>query len=211
MAMISTDAVTSGARLTLVYGLQSDTSWGTEVDRDIHPDAPEMRKLKQALSAWVPVAGHEKIPSLLVYTLEEKYALDLAQHPKFKNNDATRIRAVQAATSELDLNIYYTVTASNVIATYDLSKDEKPRNGESFVEFRTLETHTPLHGKSDERSTWECVSISKENILGEDSSFSIGVDESEMLQFDEYDDLGSEKIYKMYHFCYPDEPLYYHP
>jgi hypothetical protein len=55
-AIISTDAITSDARLVLVYRLWSDASLGAEIDRNHHPDTPATRNLKQDLSAWVPVA-----------------------------------------------------------------------------------------------------------------------------------------------------------
>jgi hypothetical protein len=48
--MISSDVITSGAHLALIHGLRSDASPDTEINRDHHPNAPEMRKLKDALS-----------------------------------------------------------------------------------------------------------------------------------------------------------------
>jgi hypothetical protein len=119
--MISTDAVTSGARLALIYGLRSDASPGTEIDRDYHPDSPGMRKLKEVLSEYDTIADMEGVPSMLTYTLEDPYTLDLVDVPCLKGDDAARKTALQTVAKGLEFELYYTVLSYHVGATYEVS------------------------------------------------------------------------------------------
>jgi hypothetical protein len=88
---------------------------------------------------------------------------------------------VQAVARSFDLNVYYTVTARYVVATYDIFKDEKPINGGSLAEARTLEVSILLHGKSDEEGTWEFESILYDDVNREIFPFRVGAAETEMI------------------------------
>jgi hypothetical protein len=126
---ISTDAITSGARLALIYGLRSEVSPGTEIDREYHSNASGMRKLKAPLSTFNPVADSEAVPSMLLYTLEHQYTLDLCASPKFKRNGLARQRALQILAQSLGFELYATVLSYHVAATYDTTVSEKPKDG----------------------------------------------------------------------------------
>jgi hypothetical protein len=178
--MTSTDAITSGARLALVYGLRSDTCPGAEIDRDYHPNSPGMRKLKEVFSEYDTIADMEGVPSMLTYTLEGPYTLDLLGVPCFKGDDAARKTALQTITKGLEFGLYYTVLSYHVVATYEVSEFERPENGEVVTELRALEVFLPLHTSNVCLET-ECFN---ENRPESPSPFTLG--KEELLQPDPY-------------------------
>jgi hypothetical protein len=116
---------------------------------------------------------------MLVYTLANRYTLDLCSPPKSRGDDFACIHALRILAKGLGLRLYSTVLSYHIVATFDMAESKGPEDGK-VVEKRSLETLISLD------SEFYCPETEDFNECRGMTSTSLEVLAQEILQKDSY-------------------------
>ncbi|KAH7095339.1 hypothetical protein FB567DRAFT_543675 [Paraphoma chrysanthemicola] len=97
-------------------------------------DSPEMVILREILSSWLNTASDSQYPSMLVYTLEGDYCLDLLSCPDFEGDDRERLHALHNLTADLEFSLYYTILSQRVTSANDIVDTQRLLHSDKMVD-----------------------------------------------------------------------------
>ncbi|KAH7085690.1 hypothetical protein BKA63DRAFT_548778 [Paraphoma chrysanthemicola] len=108
-------------------------------------ESPRMKLLREILSSWMYKASGSQYPSMLVYTLESDYCLDMISCPDFEGDDLERLHALTYLAGDLDLPLYYTILSQRSTSTNDTVDTQRLLNSDTIVNDCALEMMLRLH------------------------------------------------------------------